>query len=304
MKMLFFLLLSASASAQVINPITTGNTPGLVGSATANHCVKFNDASGNFTDAGAACGTGSGTVTSISSPNGTITVGTPTTTPTIDVVYGTAANTAMQGNAGTQAAIVPNTAPAAGNLLIGNAGGTAYASTALSQDCTLASTGVITCTKTNNVALTSAATTAIGTSGATIPLLSTANTWTTTQTFAGISATTLGTTTTGQSQIFGGLRVGKHDIADANYTMTAADGAFMAYTSISAARTITFATNGNAAGPQILIIKDQSGSASAGNTISLSGPSIDGVASPNVVVNSAFGSKRLYCTDSTHCFSW
>jgi hypothetical protein len=46
----------------------------------------------------AATGTGAGTVTSVSSPNGTITVGTPTTTPTLDVVYGTATNTAAQGN--------------------------------------------------------------------------------------------------------------------------------------------------------------------------------------------------------------
>lgn len=41
---------------------------------------------------------GGGTVTSVSSPNGTITVGTPTTTPTLDVVYGSALNTAAQGN--------------------------------------------------------------------------------------------------------------------------------------------------------------------------------------------------------------
>ena len=49
------------------------------------------------------------------------------------------------------------------------------------QDCNPV-TGV--CTKTNGSALTSASTTAIGTSGATIPLLSTANTWTLGQTFA------------------------------------------------------------------------------------------------------------------------
>lgn len=48
-------------------------------------------------------------------------------------------------NAKTNVAIVPNTAPTAGQLLIGNAGGAAYAPISLSGDCTLASTGVITC---------------------------------------------------------------------------------------------------------------------------------------------------------------
>ena len=71
-----------------------------------------------------------------------------------------------------------------GQLLVG-ATGAAPAPQTMSQDCTLSAAGVITCTKTNNVALTSAATTAIGTSGATIPLLSTANTWTLAQTPTG-----------------------------------------------------------------------------------------------------------------------
>jgi hypothetical protein len=49
---------------------------------------------------GAAVGVvdGSGTVTSISSPNASLTVGSATTTPTLQVVYGTTANTAAQGN--------------------------------------------------------------------------------------------------------------------------------------------------------------------------------------------------------------
>lgn len=44
----------------------------------------------------------------------------------------------------TKAAIVPNTAPAAGEILVGNAGGTAYAKNAMSGDATLASTGALT----------------------------------------------------------------------------------------------------------------------------------------------------------------
>lgn len=44
----------------------------------------------------------------------------------------------------TKAAIVPNTAPSAGQVLVGNAGGTAYAPVSASGDATLASTGAIT----------------------------------------------------------------------------------------------------------------------------------------------------------------
>jgi len=44
----------------------------------------------------------------------------------------------------TVASIVPNTAPSAGQILVGNAGGTAYAPVAASGDATLASTGAIT----------------------------------------------------------------------------------------------------------------------------------------------------------------
>lgn len=56
-----------------------------------------------------------------------------------DVGLGSVTNDAQ-----TKAAIVPNTAPAAGNLLVGNAGGTAYASVASSGDVTVASTGAFT----------------------------------------------------------------------------------------------------------------------------------------------------------------
>lgn len=55
--------------------------------------------------------------------------------------------------------VLPATAPAAGQIPVGNAGGTAYAPVTLSQDCSLDSTGAITCTKTNNVAFAASATT-------------------------------------------------------------------------------------------------------------------------------------------------
>jgi hypothetical protein len=67
----------------------------------------------------------------------------------------------VTNNAQTQAAIMPNTAPSAGQFPVGNSGGTAYAPQSLSGDCTLASTGVITCTKTNGTAFGTGATATI-----------------------------------------------------------------------------------------------------------------------------------------------
>lgn len=67
-------------------------------------------------------------------------------------------------------------APTAGQLLVGQTG-SVYAPETLSGDCTLVASGAITCLKTNGVLFTAAAITSLGTSGATIPLLSNANTF-------------------------------------------------------------------------------------------------------------------------------
>ena len=48
-------------------------------------------------------------------------------------------------DAQTKAAVVPNTAPAAGGMLLGNAGGTAYGLVPMSGNCTILSTGAISC---------------------------------------------------------------------------------------------------------------------------------------------------------------
>ena len=63
----------------------------------------------------------------------------------------------VTNNAQTLASIVPNTLPSAGQILIGNAGGTAYAPQTLSSDCTLTATGAITCSKSGGVAFGSGA---------------------------------------------------------------------------------------------------------------------------------------------------
>ena len=83
-----------------------------------------------------------------------------------DALKAVAANyTNVTNDAQTRAAIVPNTAPSAGQMLLGNAGGTAYGLVPMSGDCTIASTGAITCTKTNGSAFGTSATMA-GPSGA------------------------------------------------------------------------------------------------------------------------------------------
>lgn len=50
----------------------------------------------------------------------------------------------VTNDAQTKSAIVPNTAPSSGQILVGNAGGTAYAPVSMSADATLASTGALT----------------------------------------------------------------------------------------------------------------------------------------------------------------
>lgn len=87
-------------------------------------------------------------VQSVAGKTGTVTL------TSSDVGLGSVTN-----NAQTQAAIVPNTAPAAGQVLAGNAGGTAYAPVAVSGDATLSSAGALTVTKTNGSNFAASATT-------------------------------------------------------------------------------------------------------------------------------------------------
>jgi len=83
-----------------------------------------------------------GAVTSVFGRTGAVTAQTGDYTPT-QVGLGNVTNDAQ-----TKAAVVPNTAPSAGQILVGNAGGTAYAPVSVSGDLTCASTGV--CTVANN----------------------------------------------------------------------------------------------------------------------------------------------------------
>jgi hypothetical protein len=96
--------------------------------------------------------TGTVTTLSVASANGFAgTVANPTTTPAITLT--TSITGVLKGNGTaisasvvtddvqTKAAIVPNTAPSAGQMLVGNAGATAYAPVSASGAVTLASTG-------------------------------------------------------------------------------------------------------------------------------------------------------------------
>jgi hypothetical protein len=73
----------------------------------------------------------------------------------------------VTNDAQTKAAIMPNTAPSAGQIPVGNAGGTAYAPVTVSGDATLSSAGALTVTKTNGTAFGALATVTPGTGIAT-----------------------------------------------------------------------------------------------------------------------------------------
>jgi len=92
--------------------------------------------------------------------------------------------------------ILPTANGAAGQLLTTDASGnTSWLG--IAGDASLASNGTLTVTKTNGSAFTAAATTPIGTSGAAVPLLSGANTWSNNQVFSAPATFNAGMTSTG-----------------------------------------------------------------------------------------------------------
>ena len=78
-------------------------------------------------------------------------------------------------------------------------------------------------------------------------------------------------------------------VNDANYPVVASDS-IVAFTALSAARTVTLPAPSTNIG-RILVIKDESGSCSGGNTITIVG-TVDGAT--NLVLNSAYAHARLY----------
>ncbi len=144
---------------------------GLSLSGAADGCAHF--VSTVLSSTGSACGAGGGMVwpagsgipvvvagaswgtTLAQSGTGSVAMtGSPTFTGTVAGITATMVGLGSVSNdAQTKAAIVPNTAPSAGQLLIGNAGGTAYAPISLSGDGTVTSAGVLTNTKLNGLAV-------------------------------------------------------------------------------------------------------------------------------------------------------
>lgn len=174
-------LLSTTQSSGSLDALTTCGTWGnVLFRGTAGWVCLAPGASGTFlkangsgADVSWATPAGSGTVTSVGcgtgltcAPSpivgaGTVTLATPVTVANGGIGVGTlTANGVVLGN-GTSALTVA-TIGTGGRLLIDKGAGTPPAFTAASQDCTVASTGVFTCTKTNNVAFGTAATLNVG----------------------------------------------------------------------------------------------------------------------------------------------
>lgn len=79
-------------------------------------------------------------------------------------------------------------------------------------------------------------------------------------------------------------------VVNANYTLTANDS-LIAYTSLSAARTVTLPSASSVTPGKQFIIKDESGNCSSGNTITISG-TIDGTS--NYILNTAYARTIVY----------
>ncbi len=158
-------LQGALSGSNIVGGTVAGSLLGVFGASGASHSV------GAVPDPGATAGTSrylredgtwdapasSGTTTAVAIQSGTID-GTVIggTTPAAGTFTSVSALSAIAASSGGTGA---TTTPAAGQVLLGNAAGTAYAPQTLNGDCTVSSNGAIVCTKTNGLALGSAATT-------------------------------------------------------------------------------------------------------------------------------------------------
>lgn len=117
-----------------LNSALSGKAP-----STTTTSILYGNGSGGFSGVTVgggltfSTGTLSANVTSVSGRTGAVTL------TSSDVSLGNVTNDAQ-----TKAAIVPNTTPTSGQILVGNAGGTAYAPVSSSGDVTVASTGAFT----------------------------------------------------------------------------------------------------------------------------------------------------------------
>jgi len=152
-----FVLSSVGTALNVGFGASTGNTNGAIqaasSGATANAALVLNPNGGNV---GVGVVPATSAILELSSTMGALLVSRMTTTQRDALtavngmlIYNSTLSKFQSYEAGawvtaTNAAIVPNTAPSAGQILVGNAGGTAYAPVSMSGDATLASTGALT----------------------------------------------------------------------------------------------------------------------------------------------------------------
>lgn len=111
-----------------------------------------------------------------------------------------------------------------------------------------------------------------------------------------ISSGSVGTSTNASAVPFIALASGQPNttvrttVSNANYTVTAQD-TIVAYTAISAARTVTLPAASSVQIGKQFVVKDESGSCSGGNTITIAG-TIDGTT--NLVLNTAYAKTTFY----------
>lgn len=110
-------------------------------------------------------------------------------------------------------------------------------------------------------------------------------------------ATNIGFRNAALTQLNGGLAIPR-TTKTANYTTVATD-TIVAYTTLAASRVVTLLAAATAGDGFILLVKDESGSASGSVTITVDGngsETIDGALTK--VINAAYGSISLYCNGS------
>lgn len=138
--------LSSTVATETTTPVITLNVPNASatnrGALTSTDWSTFNGKQAAYTNLTTIGSLANGTGWLYNNGTGTFSYSTPTKS---DVGLGNVTNTAQ-----TQASIVPNTTPTSGQILVGNAGGTAYAPVSASGDFTLASTGAATLATVNS----------------------------------------------------------------------------------------------------------------------------------------------------------
>jgi hypothetical protein len=174
---------TAASSYQWTLPSATAFLSYLVGSATDGDCVEFSGTVGGLADTGSPCGSGGGGVSSVTNSNGTLTI-SPTTGSVVASLALGHANTwsgAQTFSGGASVAGLTATSSFTATGLVTNGDLANSSMTLAGHSVSLGGTQAFACGDLSNGA--TGCSTATGTSGATIPLLNGANTWSGVQSF-------------------------------------------------------------------------------------------------------------------------